>query len=105
MPHVPVLRGAGEEKPVERPVLTVAQVFERAGLVAVRLRASILLAAFASLRWGEVAALWRMDLYLNAGTVSVRQLIWAKRSSGRTGLVQEGESSVFGRNRRRPAAG
>ncbi|RGA02987.1 site-specific integrase [Microbispora triticiradicis] len=54
-------------------VLTVAQVFQLADLVPVRLRALILLATFASLRWGEVAALRRMDLDLNAGTVSVRQ--------------------------------
>ncbi|WP_228646561.1 tyrosine recombinase XerC [Microtetraspora sp. AC03309] len=67
------IRGAGEEKPEERPVLTVAKVFELADLVPVRLRALILLATFASLRWGEVAALRRMDLDLNAGTVSVRQ--------------------------------
>ncbi len=33
----------------------------------------ILLATFASLRWGEVAALRRMDLDLNTGTVSIRQ--------------------------------
>ncbi|GAA2801459.1 hypothetical protein GCM10020219_085970 [Nonomuraea dietziae] len=39
----------------------------------VRLRALILLAPFVSLRWGEVAALRRMDLDLAKGTVSVRQ--------------------------------
>jgi integrase len=38
-----------------------------------RLRALLLLATFASLRWGEVAALRRMDLDLTARTVSVRQ--------------------------------
>ncbi|GLW07898.1 putative prophage phiRv2 integrase [Microtetraspora sp. NBRC 13810] len=67
------IRGAGEEKPEERPVLTVAKVFELADLMPERLRALILLATFASLRWGEVAALRRMDLDLNAKTVSVRQ--------------------------------
>ncbi|GAA1294038.1 putative prophage phiRv2 integrase [Planotetraspora silvatica] len=67
------IRGAGEEKPDERPVLTVAKVFQLADLVGERLRALILLATFASLRWGEVAALRRMDLDLNAGAVSVRQ--------------------------------
>ncbi|MEU7892246.1 site-specific integrase [Nonomuraea sp. NPDC049152] len=67
------IRGAGEEKPDERPVLTVAQVFKLADLVVKRLRALILLATFASLRWGEVAALRRMDLDLTKGTVSVRQ--------------------------------
>jgi integrase len=67
------IRGAGEEKPEERPVLTVAKVFELAGLMPERLRALVLLATFASLRWGEVAALRRMDLNLAARTVSVRQ--------------------------------
>ncbi|MEU6779508.1 site-specific integrase [Nonomuraea angiospora] len=67
------IRGAGEEKPEERPVLTVAKVFELADLMPVRLRALVLLATFASRRWGEVAALRRMDLDLTARTVSVRQ--------------------------------
>ncbi|GII79822.1 putative prophage phiRv2 integrase [Sphaerisporangium rufum] len=67
------IRGAGEENPDERPVLTVPQVFQLADLMPERLRALVLLATFASLRWGEVAALRRMDLDLKAGTVSVRQ--------------------------------
>ncbi|MET8160392.1 site-specific integrase [Sphaerisporangium sp. NPDC005289] len=67
------IKGAGEEKPDERPVLTVAQVFQLADLMPERLRAMVLLATFASLRWGEVAALRRMDLDLKTGTVSVRQ--------------------------------
>ncbi|MEU7853041.1 site-specific integrase [Nonomuraea sp. NPDC049141] len=67
------IRGAGEEKPEERPVLTVTKVFELAGQMPERLRALVLLATFASLRWGEVAALRRMDLDLAARTISVRQ--------------------------------
>ncbi|GAA1854334.1 site-specific integrase [Actinomadura bangladeshensis] len=67
------IKGAGEEKPDERPVLTVAQVFKLAAMVPEHLRALVLLATFASLRWGEVVALRRMDLDLNAGTVTVRQ--------------------------------
>lgn len=67
------IRGAGEEKPEERPVLTVEQVFKLARLMPERLRALVLLATFASLRWGEVVALRRRDLDLDAGTVSVRQ--------------------------------
>nr|WP_220449727.1 N-terminal phage integrase SAM-like domain-containing protein [Nonomuraea longispora] len=60
------IRGAGEEQPEERPVLTMAKVFELADLMPVRLRALVLIATFASLRWGEVAALRRMDLDLAA---------------------------------------
>ncbi|MFI0371008.1 tyrosine recombinase XerC [Actinomadura sp. 1N219] len=67
------IKGAGEEKPDERPVLTVAQVFTLARMVPEHLRALVLLATFASLRWGEVVALRRMDLDLTAGTVTVRQ--------------------------------
>ncbi|MCO5970444.1 tyrosine-type recombinase/integrase [Actinoallomurus soli] len=123
------VRGAGTEQAAERPVLTVAQVFELAGRVGVRpvgnirkldsgeyrlryravggvmrrhsetfptraaaaralwdltmegkadathddrFRALVLLAAFASLRWGEVTALKRRDIDLAAGTVRVR---------------------------------
>jgi integrase len=67
------IRGAGEEKPEERPVLTVERVFELAEMMPERLRALVLLATFASLRWGEVAALRREDLDVDTGTVSVRR--------------------------------
>lgn len=123
------VKGAGTEQTPERPVLTVAQVFDlaarigrrpvgnirkldsgdfrlryrvkdgvmrrfpetmptRAAAMRVlwelaengqadvthddRFRAMVLLAAFASLRWGEVTALKRRDLDLIAGTVRVR---------------------------------
>ena len=131
------VKGAGGEQAPERPVLTVAQVFELAQRVGVRpvgnihqrgegfrlrfrsadgttradpelyrtrrqaeqrhwelllngdaeglrdgrYRALILLAAFASLRWGEVTALRRCDLDLLAGTVRV-QLALVERSNG-----------------------
>lgn len=67
------IKGAGEEKPDERPVLTVAQVFKLAKMMPEHLRALVLLATFASLRWGEVVALRRKDIDLNARTVTVRQ--------------------------------
>ena len=38
-----------------------------------RFRVMVLLAAFASLRWGELAALRRYDLDPVAGTVSIRR--------------------------------
>jgi|SRR6516162_6013710 len=131
------IRGAGSEHPAERPVLTVAQVFQLAELVGrppvgnirqlpgggyrlrfqrhgvirtasevyptravadkalwamaadgqadsspdPRYRALVLLAAFASLRWGEATALRRGDLDLEAGTVRIRAA-FAERSSG-----------------------
>jgi integrase len=131
------IRGAGDEKAPERPVLTVAQVFDLAGRLGrrpvgnirrlpdgayrlryrchgetrvasshyltkaeaeralwnlayqggadythdQRYRAFVLLTTFASLRWGEVTALRRADLDLNAAIVRVR-LAYAERSTG-----------------------
>jgi integrase len=132
------IRGAGEEHAVERPVLTVAQVFELADRVGRRpvgnirklpadgyrlrfarhgarrtapevyrtradaeralwtmaedgradcdydrrYRALVLLATFASLRWGEVTALKRCDLDLEAGMVRVRLAFSDRRTPG-----------------------
>jgi integrase len=46
-----------------------------------RYRALVLLAAFASLRWGEATALRRCDMDLEAGTVRIRAA-FAERSTG-----------------------
>lgn len=59
-----------------------------------RFRALVLLAAFASLRWGEVAALTRSDLDLQARTVRIRASI-VERSTGE--LVQGPPKSKAGR--------
>ena len=68
------IRGAGTERPEERPVLTVRQVLDLAERMPDdRFRVMVLLAAFASLRWGELCALRRCDLDPVAGTVSVRR--------------------------------
>ncbi|SFK30958.1 Phage integrase, N-terminal SAM-like domain [Streptosporangium canum] len=131
------IRGAGDEHAQERPVLTVAQVFELADFVGRRpvgnvrklkdnayrlrfqrhgemrthpevfptraeaertlwkmgmdgradcvhdrrFRALVLLATFASLRWGEVSALRRSDIDLGAGTVRIRAA-FVERSTG-----------------------
>ena len=132
------IRGAGEERAAERPVLTVDQVFELADQVGCRtvgnvrklpaggyrvrfgrhgvmrtapeihktradamralqkmadegradcdydrrFRALVLLATFASLRWGEVTALKRCDIDLEAGLVRVRAAFSDRRSPG-----------------------
>ncbi|MFD8558319.1 tyrosine-type recombinase/integrase [Streptosporangium canum] len=144
------IRGAGDEHAQERPVLTVAQVFELADLVGRRpvgnvrklkdnayrlrfqrhgemrthpevftsradaeralwkmgmdgradcthdrrFRAVVLLATFASLRWGEVSALRRSDIDLDAGTVRVRAA-FVERSTGE--LVLGSPKSKAGR--------
>ena len=68
------IRGGGDEKPPERPVLTIAQVLDLADHMASRrYRALVLLATFASLRWGEAIALRRCDLDVAARTVSTRR--------------------------------
>jgi integrase len=66
------IRGAGEHHTAERPIATVAQVLDLAGRVPGRFRAFILLAAFTSLRYGELAALRRADLGTELATVTVR---------------------------------
>jgi len=69
------IKGAGSDDSPERPVLSVAQVYALADAVGLRYRALILLAAFSSLRWGELAALRPEDIDLDACTVRVtRQL-------------------------------
>jgi len=65
--------GAGEEKPPERPVLTAREVFALADEMPKRLRAMVLLATFASLRYGEITALQRKDIDTGTGVVRVRQ--------------------------------
>ncbi|MFF4198238.1 tyrosine-type recombinase/integrase [Nonomuraea sp. NPDC001831] len=68
------IRGADNEHTQERPVLTVTQVFELADRMADRrFKALVLLATFASLRWGEVTALRRNNIDLEARTVDVRE--------------------------------
>ena len=69
------IKGGGQEKSPERPVLTIAQVGALADAAGPRYRALVLLAVFGSLRWGELAALRRCDIDLQARTIRVtRQL-------------------------------
>jgi integrase len=66
------IKGAGEEKSPERPVLPLGQVFVLADAFADRrYRLLILLAVFCSLRWAELAALRRKHIDLSAGLVRV----------------------------------
>jgi integrase len=69
------LKGAGQERSPERPVLTLRQVLALAEAINARYRALVLLAVFGSLRWAELAALRRCDIDLEARTVRIfRQL-------------------------------
>lgn len=66
------IRGAGQERSGERPMLSVGQVDALVDTVDRRWRALILLAAWCGLRFGELAALTRRDLDLDACVVNVR---------------------------------
>ena len=59
-----VLKGASVERPAERPVATVAQVYELADAIEPQFRAMVLLATFAGLRLGELRALKKKRLDL-----------------------------------------
>nr|WP_245740559.1 site-specific integrase [Nonomuraea maritima] len=60
------IKNAGKEDSPERPVLTMKQVFTLADAIEPRFRILILLATFASLRWGELAALQRKNVDLES---------------------------------------
>jgi integrase len=66
------IKGAGSEHAAERPVATIDQVLDLAQLMPPRFRVLPLLATFCSLRYGELAALRRRDVDLQAATVRVR---------------------------------
>jgi integrase len=63
------IKGPGQEKSPERPVLTVPQVYALADAVGGRYRALVLLGVFGSLRRDELAALRRSDIDFQARTV------------------------------------
>ncbi|MGH3712849.1 MAG: tyrosine-type recombinase/integrase [Micromonosporaceae bacterium] len=65
------IKRAGQENTPERPVAAVPQVFKLAGLVPARFRVLVLLAAFTSLRYGELAALRRSSIGPKCETVTV----------------------------------
>ncbi|MGI8808454.1 MAG: tyrosine-type recombinase/integrase [Acidimicrobiales bacterium] len=67
--------GAGVERSPERPVATVAQVFELAAAVEPRHRALVLTAALSGCRWGELAGLTRRHLDLLHGTLTVAETL------------------------------
>jgi integrase len=74
--------GADRESPAERPVLTLDQVLDLAEAVSRRYKAMILVTTMASLRYGEVIALQRLDLDLLHGTVRVRRAYSELRDQG-----------------------
>ncbi len=67
------VRGADATHAPERPVASVAQVFSLAEAVGPQYRAFVITAALTSLRWGELIALRRRDIDLDAGVASVHR--------------------------------
>jgi len=66
-----ILKKAGFERPAERPIATVAQVYEIADTIHPRFRILILLATFTGLRLGELQALKRRRVDLEHGSLRV----------------------------------
>jgi integrase len=66
-----VVKGASAERPAERPVASIGEVFELADAIEPSFRAMVLLATFCGLRLGELRALRRRHLDLLHRTVSV----------------------------------
>ncbi|MFJ7910022.1 tyrosine-type recombinase/integrase [Kitasatospora sp. NPDC096204] len=67
------IKGADTYDVPERPVLSVTEVFAVAGAITPRWRALVLIAAFTTLRFGELAALRRRDVDLEARVLRVRR--------------------------------
>ena len=76
------IRGFSAGQSPERPLITMRQVFELAAAINPRYRALVLLAAFGSLRWGELTALRRIDLDLDARTVRVERSLTSLPGGG-----------------------
>lgn len=66
-----VVKGAGVERPAERPTATIEQVYALADVIEPRYRAIVLMATFTGLRLGELQALTRRRLDLLHGRVDV----------------------------------
>jgi integrase len=78
-----VLKGAGIERPAERPVATVAQVQALAGIVDERYRCMVLLGTYASLRLGELSALRRRHIDFLHGRINVVEAAGELRDGSR----------------------
>jgi integrase len=67
------IRGAGSYEPDERPTVDISVVFALADVIQPRYRLAVLLATFASLRYGEIIGLQRRHLLVRDGKVRVAQ--------------------------------
>ncbi|GLZ07668.1 putative prophage phiRv2 integrase [Actinomadura sp. NBRC 104412] len=88
------IKGAGVPDTPERQMIPLGKVIEILAKTPERYRALVLLGTFASLRWGELAALRRRHLDLEAGLVRVEGAI-AELDGGK--LVEDTPKSRAGR--------
>jgi integrase len=70
-----IIKGAAIERPAERPVASIAQVFEIADAIEPQYRAMVMLGTFCSLRLGEIRALRRRHVDVLHRTVRVEEQI------------------------------
>lgn len=68
--------GADKESSPERPVLSVAEVYQFADAITPRYRALVLLATFGNMRWGELAGLRRRHLDLDGQVVRIVETVY-----------------------------
>jgi integrase len=76
-----IIMGASIERPAERPVASIAQVFEIADAIEPQYRAMVMFGTFCSLRLGEIRALRRRHVDVLHRTVRVEEQI-QERSNG-----------------------
>lgn len=88
------IKGAGEEHSPERPVVPLPDLIRLLDCIPARYRAMLLLATFASLRFGELAALRRSDLDLDHCVVHVARSM-AQMNDGK--LIEQTPKSRAGR--------
>jgi integrase len=88
------IKGAGEEHSPERPVVPLPDLIRLLDCIPARYRAMLLLATFASLRFGELAALRRSDLDLDHCVVRVVRST-AQMNDGK--LIEQEPKSHAGR--------
>jgi integrase len=78
------IKGAGQEDPEERPIVSVPKVYELADAIEPRFRAMVLIAAFAGLRLGEMMGLRRDAVDLLHGTIKVAEQYQELKSGERS---------------------
>ncbi len=90
------IKGAGQEDSPERAVISLAMLIDLLDRIPARYQALVLLATFASLRFGELAGLRRAQLDLDSCAVHI-VVSTAETDDGR--LIDDDPKSIAGRRR------